>query len=56
MVLRVCLICLFGYFCLCWVSVAAHGLSLVAKHGGYPLVVAHGFPTEVASLVVKHRL
>ena len=56
MVLRVCLICLFVCVCLGRVSVAAHGLSLVARRGGYSLVVVHGLLSEVASLVVKHRL
>ena len=38
---------LFIYFWLCWVFIAAHGLSLVA---------VHGFLTVVASLVVEHGL
>ena len=37
----------FLYFWLCWVSVAAHGLSLVA---------AGGLLVVVASLVAEHRL
>ena len=50
------LICLFVYVGLCRVSVAAHGLSLVPRRRGYSLVVVHGLLSEVASLVVKHRL
>ena len=44
------------YLWLCWVFVAAHGLSLVAASMGYSLVVVHGFLTEVASLVEEHGL
>ena len=42
-----CLFLLFIYFWLCWVFVAAHGLSLVVVQG---LLIA------VASLVAEHRL
>ena len=44
---------LFIYFWLCWVFVAARGLSLVAASGGYAV---HGLLIVVASLVVEHRL
>ena len=47
---------LFIYFSLCWVFVAACGLSLVAVIEGYSLVVVHGFLIAVASLVVGHGL
>ena len=40
---------------LCWVFVAARGLSLVAASGGY-FVVVHGLLIVVASLVAEHRL
>ena len=39
------------YFGLCWVFVAAHGLSLVAANRGYFLVVIHWLLITVASLV-----
>ena len=45
---------LFIYFWLCWVFVAAHGLSLVAASGGF--VAVHGLLIVVASLVVEHGL
>ena len=41
---------------LCWVSVAAHGFSLVLASGDYSLVVVCSLLTAVASLVAKHRL
>ena len=41
---------------LCWVFVAAHGLSLVAASGGYSFVAVHGLLLAVASLVVEHGL
>ena len=44
------------YFWLCWVFVAACGLSLAAGSGGYSLVVRHGLLTVMASLVVGHGL
>ena len=34
---------LFIYFLLCWVFVAAHGLSLVVAHRGYSLLRCAGF-------------
>ena len=40
---------------LCWVFVAACGLSLVAVSRGHSLVVVHGLLTEVASLTAEHR-
>ena len=43
------------FFWLCWVFVAARGLSLVAASGGYSVVV-HGLLIAVASLVVEHGL
>ena len=45
----------FIYFWLCWVFVAACGLSLVAARGGYSVVV-HRLLTAVASLVAEHEL
>ena len=42
-------------FWLCWVSVAACRLSLVAACGGYSLVAKHGL-TVVASLAAERRL
>ena len=44
------------YFQLCWVSDAAHGLSLVAVSRGYSLAVVHGLLIVVASLIEEHRL
>ena len=41
---------------LCWVFVAALGLSVVAVSRGYPLVVVLGLLTVVASLVAEHGL
>ena len=49
------LINLFIYFWLCWVFVAACGLSLVAASGGYSVAV-RGLLIAVASLVAEHRL
>ena len=43
------------YFWLCWVTVAACRLSLVAASGGYSLVAMHGL-IVVASLSAQHRL
>ena len=37
---------LFIYFCLHWVFVAAHGLSLVVASGGYSLLRCVGFPLQ----------
>ena len=34
---------LFSYFWLCWVFIAAHGLSLVAASGGYSSLRCAGF-------------
>ena len=45
-----------SYFWLCWVFVAAYGLSLVVASGGYSFVAVHGLPIVVASLVAKHGL
>ena len=42
---------LFTYFWLCWVFVAACGLSLVAASGGYSWLLI-----VVASVVAEHRL
>ena len=42
---------------LCWVFIAAHGLSLVAASPrSYSLNGVHGLLTAVASLVAEHRL
>ena len=46
----------FFFFWLCWVFVAARGLSLVAPSGGLLFVVVHGFLITVASLAVEHGL
>ena len=46
----------FIYFGLCWILVAACGLSLVAVSGGYSVVVLHRLLIAVASLVVEHGL
>ena len=43
-------------FWLLWVFLAAHWLSLVARSGGYSLVVVRRLLIVVASLVTKHRL
>ena len=53
---KINLFILFIYFWLCWVFVAAHGLSLVAVSGGYSSVAVRGLLIEVASLVVEHGL
>ena len=56
---------LFIYFWMCWVSVAAHGLSLAVVSRGRPLVmvsrgrplaVARGFLVVVSSLVAEKGL
>ena len=44
------------YFWLCWIIVAACGLSLVAASGGCSPVAAHRLLIAVASLAVEHRL
>ena len=44
---------LFIYFWLCWVFVAARGLSLVVASGGYSLL---RLLIAMASLVAEHRL
>ena len=44
------------YFWLCWVFVAACGLSLVAASGGLLFVVVHRLLTVVASFVAEHWL
>ena len=46
---------LFIYW-LCWIFVAASGLSLAVVSGGYFLVAVWGFLIAVASLSVEHRL
>lgn len=43
-----------SFFCLCWVSVAARGLSL-AVGSGVSLVAVHALLTAAASLVGGHR-
>ena len=44
------------YFWLCWVFVAACGLSLMAASRDHSLVVMCGLLIVVASLVAEHRL
>ena len=44
------------YFWLCWVSVAAHRLSLVSESRSYSLVAMCQLLNVVASLVVEHGL
>ena len=46
----------FFYFWLCWVFLAAHGLSLVVESRGCSLVVVRGLLIAVASLVAEHGL
>ena len=46
---------LFTYFWLCWVFVAARGLSLVVS-GGLLFIVVRGLLIAVASLVAEHGL
>ena len=41
---------------LCWVFVAAHGLSLVVPSGGHSLGAESRRLVAVASLVAEHRL
>ena len=43
-------------FWLCWVFVAAQGLSLITVSGGYSLVGVLRLLIEVASLAVEHGL
>ena len=45
---------LFIYFWLCWVFVAARGLSLVAVSGGLLFIAVRGLLVVVASLVAEH--
>ena len=47
---------LFVYIWLPWVFTAAHGLTLVAGGGGYPLVAVGRLLIAVASLMEGHRL
>ena len=44
------------YFWLCCIFTAEHGLSLAGVSGGHSLVAMCRLLTEVASLVVEHRL
>ena len=44
------------YFWLCWVFIAAHGLSLVAECRGYSQVAVGGLLIAVAFPVVEHWL
>ena len=39
---------------LCWVFVAAHGLSLVAESSGYSLPVVHRLLTAGAALIAEY--
>ena len=45
-----------GVFWLCWVLIAARGLSLVAASGGYSFVAVCRLLIAVASLVAEHKL
>ena len=45
----------FFFFWLCWVFIAAHGLSLVEASRGYPSVVCR-LLIVVASLAAQHGL
>ena len=47
---------LFIYFCLHWVFVAAHGLSLVAARGDHSSLPYVGFSLQWLIFVVEHRL
>ena len=44
----------FFFFWLCWVFIAAQGLSLVTASGGSSLVAVHRFLIVVASLAAEH--
>ena len=44
------------YYWLCWVFVAACGLSPVAASGDCSLVAVQGLLIAVASIAVEHRL
>ena len=44
------------YFWLCWVLVAAHGLSLVGGEQALLFVAVRGLLIAVASLVAEHGL
>ena len=48
--------CFLFVFRLCWVVIAAHGLSLVAESGGYSVTLVRGLLIVVASLVAEHGL
>ena len=43
-------------FFLCWVFIAACGLSLVSESRGYSLVAVHRLLILAASLIAEHRL
>ena len=47
---------LFIYFWLCWVFVAAHGLSLVGGERGLLFIAVRRLLIAVASLVAEHGL
>ena len=49
------ILCICFIFCLRWVFVAAHGLSLVEASGSYSSFVVLGLLIVVASLAVKHK-
>ena len=51
-----CFIILFVSVWLCWVFVAAHGLSLTAASGGHSPAVVCRLLIAMASLVVEHGL
>ena len=54
--LRIIIFFLYFYVWLCWVFIAARGLSLVAGSGGHSLVVGLGLLLVVASLIEEHSL
>ena len=47
---------IFIYVWLCWVFIAAHGLSAVAVSRGSSLLVVRGLLIAVSSLVAEHGL
>ena len=49
-------VCVYNYFWLCWVFVAACGLFLVVVSRDFSLVAVHRLLLAVASLIVEIRL
>ena len=47
---------IFIQFCLCWVFLAGHRLSLLVASGGCTVAAVHGLLVVVAPLVVEHGL